>query len=87
MKFYNLVAFGSVTWFINIYFHDKYWNLISLDAFFNLFLALATHLMLRKNVSLKIEYDFYDTYKYFVQNTLRCNWPEKYLYSENVKQK
>lgn len=73
MKFYNLVAFGSVTWFINIYLYDKYWNLISLDAFFNLYLALATHLMLRKNVSLKIEYDFYDIYKYFVQDTLRCN--------------
>lgn len=48
---------------------------------------ITTAQILRKNVSLKIEYNFYDEYKYFGQDTLRCNWPEKYLYSENVKQK
>lgn len=66
MKFYNFVVFGSVIWFINIYFYDKYWNLISLDLFFNLFLVLVIYLMLWKNVFFKIEYDFYDIYKYFV---------------------
>lgn len=66
MKFYNFVVFGSVIWFINIYFYDKYWNLISLDVFFNLFLVLVIYLMLWKNVFFKIEYDFDDMYKYFV---------------------
>lgn len=66
MKFYNFVVFGSVIWFINIYFYDKYWNLISLDVFFNLYLVLVIYLMLWKNVFFKIEYDFYDIYKYFV---------------------
>lgn len=66
MKFYNFVVFGRVIWFINIYFYDKYWNLISLDVFFNLFLVLVIYLMLWKNVFFKIEYDFYDIYNYFV---------------------
>lgn len=66
MKFYNFVVFGSVIWFINIYLYDKYWNLISLDVFFNLYLVLVIYLMLWKNVFFKIEYDFYDIYKYFV---------------------
>lgn len=34
---------------------------------------ITTAQMLRKNVSLKIEYNFYDEYKYFGQDTLRCN--------------